>query len=199
MIRVTWFFICFCIYLYACKHTNKDSIIILKSDFKYVTIGDSVPIHISGGDGTFYYSLTPNMGMMNQANWYVAPKSIATDSIQVQIQLNDMNSNSSVWLTVIRANKIDSTISFSKHILPLFEANCNFKACHGQNDAAGNVNLENHAATRNHVLPFKPQNSLLYLSLIKSDPLRRMPPSGPLHQYKTETVFKWIEQGCLNN
>lgn len=91
------------------------------------------------------------------------------------------------------------TVNFSTQVLPLFVKNCNFRACHGNGSKAGNVELSNYANTMEAVVAYKPEQSLVYISLIKTDPLRRMPPAGPLHQPQVDLVRKWIAQGAKNN
>lgn len=94
-----------------------------------------------------------------------------------------------------------STVSFSKDIQPIFNANCNTSGCHIGTKPAGNLNLESSQAYKNlldsksgYIDTLKPENSILYTSMTsKTNP---MPPSGKLDACKIELVLKWIQQGA---
>ncbi len=139
--------------------------------------------------------LTPNIGIYRN-NYYVAPSSIHENNTMLKLEFNLNNQPIQTSVLIKRGNKKDSALVFNKHILPILVGNCNFSGCHGNGSRAGRVSLENFDSTFKFVNRYQPMNSLLYLSLIKSDPLRRMPPAGPMNNGRVEMIYKWIEQGA---
>jgi len=94
-----------------------------------------------------------------------------------------------------------ATVSFSKDIQPIFNANCNTSGCHSGTKPAGNLNLESNQAYANlmdsksgYIDTIKPENSILYVSMTsKTNP---MPPTGKLDGCTTDLILKWIQQGA---
>ena len=94
-----------------------------------------------------------------------------------------------------------ATVSFSKDIQPIFNANCNTSGCHSGTKPAGNLNLEMNQAYANlmdsksgYIDTSKPENSILYVAMTsKTNP---MPPSGKLDGCTTDLILKWIQQGA---
>lgn len=94
-----------------------------------------------------------------------------------------------------------ATVSFSKDIQPIFNANCNTSGCHSGTKPAGNLNLERNQAYANlmdsksgYIDTTKPENSILYVSMTsKTNP---MPPNGKLDGCTTDLILKWIQQGA---
>lgn len=187
--------------LSACKNTVDDAsnTLLVNPKQVYLKTGDSVLFTITNATINTVISLQPNIGEFKSGNWYVAPSSIATDSTQINIKVTDDARQATAIITLVKSDVNDTIISFNKTILPLMVANCNFQFCHGNGSRAGKVELSSYDSVMKSVTAFKPNNSLLYTSLLKSDPLRRMPPAGPLHAYKINYIKKWIEQGALNN
>jgi hypothetical protein len=163
-----------------------------------VNIGDSVQLNTQNFELSYAWSITPNIGSVNNT-YYLAPNTLYNDSTLVTIKAFNKKQVASIQLLIIRGEKSDSSLSFKNHIQPILKSNCNFSACHGNGSSAGKVNLENYDAVMTTVSPFQPKKSLLFLSLIKPDPLRRMPPAGPLQTNKLNAISNWIEQGAYNN
>jgi hypothetical protein len=96
------------------------------------------------------------------------------------------------------------TVSFNKHILPIFNTSCNITGCHSGNQPTGNLNLEPSVAYSQLMKPGKgyidtitPQYSLLYAQMNSvSNP---MPKSGKLDQCTVNLVLKWVQQKAKNN
>jgi Planctomycete cytochrome C len=187
------------------QHCKQESIetpqtIRIHSNQQTVTINDSLQLTVNGTNETYTWEIKPNIGSITATNFYKAPSSLYQNNTPITIQLKTQTGKESfLTLTIVRGNSNDSIISFATTIQPLFIQNCNFTACHGNGSRAGNVELSKHTNTINHLVVYQPLQSQLYLSLLKSDPLRIMPPAGPLHNTKISTIKKWIEQGALNN
>ncbi|MES2691349.1 MAG: c-type cytochrome domain-containing protein [Bacteroidota bacterium] len=145
------------------------------------------------------WMLSPDMGEVTPQHYYKAPSSLLNDSQQVVITATTTLRSMSKTMLIIKKDAYDTVISFTKTIMPLMTANCNFQGCHGNGSKAGKVDLHTYEATMNTVVKHQASKSLLYLSLIKPDPVRRMPPAGALHAYRIDYFKKWIEQGALNN
>jgi hypothetical protein len=144
-------------------------------------------------------SIMPEIGHLNAQQFYCAPQSLFADSQHVKIQTRVEEDSIIYHITLIKRNPNDSIISFSQTILPLMKSNCNFSGCHGNGSRAGLVSLENYEQTQKVVYAYQPLKSLLFLSLIKPDPIRRMPPAGPLSNERLNYFFAWIEQGAHDN
>lgn len=97
---------------------------------------------------------------------------------------------------------VPDTVSFKKHMTPLFNNYCNNSGCHSGLDPQGNLNLEpSHAYSelwkKKMIDTLHPKNSLLYYQMISVD--KPMPPSGVLDTFYLKEVLRWIEQGGKNN
>ena len=104
-------------------------------------------------------------------------------------------------VTAISCDTIE-TVSFSQHIMPLFNQHCNTAGCHGGSSPRGNLNLEGSVAytqltTKGYIDTLKPNFSILYAEMMST--VRPMPPSGKLDTCKTNLVLKWIQQKAKNN
>jgi hypothetical protein len=99
---------------------------------------------------------------------------------------------------------LPETVSFSQHIIPLFNNNCNTSGCHSGAQPAGGLNLEPANAYAElsksgsgYIDTVNPNFSLLYAQMISvSTP---MPPTGQLAKCSTDLVLKWITQKAPNN
>ncbi len=191
----------FFVLLSACKNTVDDAsnTLLINPKQAYLKAGDSIQFTVTNATINTVIKLYPNIGEFKSGNWYVAPSSIITDSTPINIMLMDDAKQATASVTLLKSDASDTTISFNKTILPLMVANCNFQFCHGNGSRAGKVELSTYDSVMKTVSIYQPTKSLLYTSLLKSDPLRRMPPAGPLHAYKVNYIKKWIEQGALNN
>jgi len=185
----------------ACKNVADDpsNTLLVEPRQVYLETDDSIQFFITNTTANSLIKLQPNIGNLKSGNWYVAPSSISADSIQINLNITDYAGQTSAIITLVKHDVNDTVISFNKTILPLMIANCNFKFCHGNGSSAGKVELSAYDSVIKNVSVFQPKISLLFVSLLKQDPLRRMPPAGPLHAYKIDYIKKWIEQGALNN
>ncbi len=196
---ITFVFL-FC-FVTACKHNSQDgySILTIQPQIAFVKTGDSVQFVITNKSNQTIIKLTPNIGFLNAANWYVAPSSIINDSLPILITVSNNQEDLSAKVYIVKSTENDTVISFNNTILPLMVANCNFTACHGNGSRAGKVELSSYDSLMRFVVPHQPQYSILFTCLLKTDVLRRMPPAGPLHAYKINYIKNWIEQGAIAN
>jgi hypothetical protein len=109
-----------------------------------------------------------------------------------------LNCERSVYIPPV----VPDTVSFKKHIIPLFNNYCNSSGCHSGLDPQGNLNLEPaHAYAelwkKKMIDTIHPTNSLLYFQMTSVD--KPMPPSGVLDTFYLKEVLRWIEQGGKNN
>lgn len=184
--------------LFAC--TQKQELeMTLNTSANVLKTGDTLSFYTYHAQGDVTYSLTPNIGALVTNQYYVAPLTLLKDSTWVTLYAQTATQTASSKILLVKAQATDTVISFTQTIQPLLVANCNFSGCHGNGSRAGRVELNTYDSVVKYVEPYQPSQSLLYTSLIKTDPLRRMPPAGPLHAYKIDWVRKWIEQGAVNN
>ena len=184
--------------LLACTAVE-DAEMSLQTSTQVLKTGDSLSFYTYHAQGDVTYGLMPNIGTLITTKYYVAPSTLLKDSTWVTLYAKTSTQTTSSKILLVKSQPTDSVISFAQIIQPLMVANCNFNGCHGNGSRAGNVELSSFDSAVKYVIPYQPNQSLLYTSLIKSDPLRRMPPAGPLHAYKINWVSKWIEQGANNN
>ena len=92
-------------------------------------------------------------------------------------------------------------ISFSKHIIPILNENCNSSSCHSGNNPAGFLDLsaamaytELTKSGSGYVDTINPTSSILYTQITSS-----MPPSGKMDPCNIDMILKWIDQGAKNN
>jgi len=96
------------------------------------------------------------------------------------------------------------TVSFTKDVLPIFNAHCIDAGCHSGTNPAGNLSLESSVAYAQlmksgsgYVDTVNPNYSLLYAQMASvSNP---MPPTGKLDDCTLNLVLKWIQQKAKNN
>jgi hypothetical protein len=109
---------------------------------------------------------------------------------------------SSCKKSVYETPVLPDTISFSKHIIPIFNQNCNNAGCHSGVQPQGNLDLSPSMAYQNLISKslvdtLNPANSLLYAQM--NSQTKPMPPSGKLDTLYLNEVLKWIEQGAKDN
>jgi len=90
-----------------------------------------------------------------------------------------------------------SGVSFSRDVLPIFQANC--IGCHGADRQAAGLDLSNYASIMNTspaIVPNDPNNSAVLQAVIQG----LMPRGGqPLSQQEIQTITDWINAGAPNN
>ncbi len=112
-------------------------------------------------------------------------------------------------VVVIPSDPIDTTgvpcdpdtVYFQNQILPLLASNCAMSGCHDEITHKEGIIMTDYTNIRQKVVPFNPNQSKIYKSIIDTDPNDRMP-RPPAPAFTTEQknlVKKWIEQGALNN
>jgi hypothetical protein len=93
------------------------------------------------------------------------------------------------------------SVYFVNDILPLITSNCSMSGCH---DGSGHSDdakaLTSYSTIMAYVRAYKPSSSKLYTSLFGGGE-DRMPrsPIPPLSNAQDSMIFKWINQGALNN
>lgn len=95
------------------------------------------------------------------------------------------------------------TIYFQNTILPLLQSSCGIIGCHDPGTATEGIILTSYDYIMNSdvITPGNPQNSELYEKITEDNPDKVMPPApnAPLNAQQKDAVFKWIQQGALNN
>jgi hypothetical protein len=109
---------------------------------------------------------------------------------------------SSCKKSVYVAPQVPDTVSFSRHIIPMFNQYCNNPGCHSGAQPQGNLDLRSALAyqqlrSKSMLDTLHPDNSLLYSQMISTT--KPMPPSGKLDTFYLKEVLRWIEQGAKDN
>lgn len=94
-------------------------------------------------------------------------------------------------------------VSFSEHIEPIFNLNCNYGGCHNASDHAGGLALDNWANTTASYLvvaPGYPDNSQLVLA-VEGKSTYPMPPLAyqQLTREQITGIRTWVKEGAKNN
>lgn len=93
------------------------------------------------------------------------------------------------------------SVYFQNSVFPLIISNCAKSGCHDAVTHQEGINLSTYSDIMKNVVPGNPNNSKLYRMITDPDIADRMPPSGntPLTQEQISMIYKWIQQGALNN
>jgi hypothetical protein len=140
-----------------------------------------------------------SLGTISTNGVWIAPAHVETDSVPVTITATYQQKQASTLLYIRKKALLQTLVRYAQTIQPLLNSNCNFSGCHANGSRAGKVELSIYDSVLKNVIPYSADASKLYYSLIKTDPLRVMPPAGKLHASKIQSVWLWIEQGARNN
>ena len=99
---------------------------------------------------------------------------------------------------------LPATVSFSQHILPIFQQYCSTSGCHAGATPSANLNLESAVAyaqlsrkSKGYIDTLTPQYSVLYASM--NAVANPMPKSGRLDNCTVDLVLMWLKQKAKNN
>ena len=96
-------------------------------------------------------------------------------------------------------------VSYAQHIQPIFNNHCSNSGCHNSKDNAGGLDLTSWGSLRGSpfiVIPFYPDESLLYLSVSGGSVNIMPPPNGsspPLSDNQINGIKTWILEGAESN
>jgi hypothetical protein len=138
-------------------------------------------------------------GTIDNTGRIIAPAHIDLDTVLATIVAVYQKQQTSIQVKMTKASFKQPPISYTKTIQPLLVNNCNFSGCHANGSRAGRVELSIYDSVRANLIPYNAAASKLYYSLIKTDPLRIMPPAGKMHAASIQSFWLWIEQGARNN
>lgn len=103
--------------------------------------------------------------------------------------------------TSVSQPQLPATVSFSTHIIPVFNSFCNSSGCHSSTSPAAGLNLTPASAysslmAKQETYTVNPSGSHLYIVITNGS----MPKGATsLSSYDQQLVLKWIQQGALNN
>ncbi|MES2778849.1 MAG: c-type cytochrome domain-containing protein [Bacteroidota bacterium] len=201
VLRWVSFFICLSI-LYACTNTKEEIPPVLSFYLPQSVCyeGDSLSFQLrANGEPATADSWTTTLGGIDNIGRWIAPYHIDADTVLATIVASYKNQQNILTIRITKKAFQQPAISYAQTIQPLLTNNCNFSGCHANGSHAGKVELSVYDSVKTSVMPYNADASKLYFSLIKTDPLRVMPPAGKLHADKIQSVWLWIEQGAKNN
>jgi hypothetical protein len=189
--------------LISCKHekeeTQEATLEIIVSESEWLHEEDSLQLALKENDQIVTSgSWTATSGNITSEGLFFAPV-ISTENEEIIVSASYRNKKVSTSLFVSKKAFLDTDVSFSQTVLPIFVSNCNFNGCHGNGSRAAQVELSCYDSVFKSIIPYNAAGSRVYFSLIKTDPIRIMPPAGKLHQNKITAVKTWIDQGAKNN
>jgi hypothetical protein len=192
------------VFLFSCKHENiEQNQPELKMIFSRVSCyeSDSVWIDLFVNNQPYTGDVqwnNPTITLLGNSYLYVAPV-IHADSTEIPITATLKEKTVSQTIGIVKHAFKNPPVRYQNTIQPILTNNCNFSGCHGNGSRAGRITLETYDSILLSVVPYNAPSSLLFNALIKTNPMRIMPPAGKLHDYKIEEVRIWIEQGAQNN
>lgn len=98
----------------------------------------------------------------------------------------------------------DSDVSFSDHLVPVFNLKCATAGCHDDITRAGSYSMTtwSNVVQAGIVNPFTPETSRL-IWRIQGNGVDIMPPLGstvrPLTENQVDGIITWIDEGAKNN
>lgn len=197
-----WISILFCFAVISCTSETDSSDVLLKIVSPSQQCAENEQLSMSlvaDGKPVTASKWTASIGTIDNTGNWIAPSHIETDTQQATITATYSNQNTTVRIAVSKQAFKQPSVSYTQTIRPLLTNNCNFGGCHANGSRAGKVELSSYDSVLKSVIPYSADASKLYYSLIKTDPLRVMPPAGKLHADKIQSVWLWIEQGAINN
>ena len=94
---------------------------------------------------------------------------------------------------------VDSTVCFSRDILPVLVSNCAMAKCHDEASHEDGVVLTTYAYVMRNVVPGSTGKSELYDVITETDPDDIMPPPpGKLSADQIDLIARWIREGATN-
>lgn len=92
-------------------------------------------------------------------------------------------------------------VSFSTHILPIFDNGCNSSGCHDGSRAPNLLADEAWPALRDgYINTTVPEESILYKSVEYLSGADPMPPGGPkIPELDRQLILAWIQKGAPND
>lgn len=93
-------------------------------------------------------------------------------------------------------------VCFEEDILPIFQTSCNKAPCHDANSKEKGYWLDSYTHIRSKgIVPFNPEASKIYQSLVTGESDDRMPrsPEPPLTADEINKIYSWIAQGASND
>ena len=97
---------------------------------------------------------------------------------------------------------LPDVVSFSQHVIPIFNSYCNNPGCHTGTTPTGQLDLDDSVAyarlfARHEIDTLNPSGSWLYIQVNKTS--GGMPRSGRMNDYNVKLILKWIQQKAKNN
>jgi hypothetical protein len=145
---------------------------------------------------------------------YTATSSIPEQSIKGMLKAFpeiDTRQYRNVYLTIIGDSAVvaDTSVCFSRDILPIFNSNCAVPGCHGGTNPHDGVKLDSYTnIMRKGIVPGNPQSSKIYNMITgtgggkdgvdEEDGKMPPPPRNPLTSEQIALIYKWIAEGALN-
>lgn len=116
---------------------------------------------------------------------------------------DDDDDNWSDTVDTTGPQQTDTSVCFSRDVLPILLSNCTMAECHDADRPEEEINLTSYASImrgeKTIVRPGDPNDSKLYESLVRSESDERMPPAPrSLTRAQIDLIAKWIREGATN-
>ncbi len=144
---------------------------------------------------------------------YTATSSIPEQSINGMLKAFpelDVRQTRNVYLNIVGDSAVlDTSVCFSRDILPIFNSNCAVPGCHSGTSPKEGVRLDSYTnIMRKGIVPGNPEASKIYTMITRTgagkggdeenDDRMPPPPRNPLTAGQIALIYRWISEGATN-
>jgi hypothetical protein len=172
------------------------------------TVGNSVQFAAMNMDSVVYaaWAVESGVGTISQTGLFTAPASLTRASARTRIVLWDKRDTTRRAWAIVDIDDpnytppVDTTICFTRDVLPLINSNCAMAGCHDGSDREARSlktysEILSYVSRKNGV--YTPERSKLYTSLLGGEePMPR--DRDPLTAAQILVIKRWINQGAKN-
>jgi hypothetical protein len=140
-------------------------------------------------------------GSISDSGVFTAPATITADSLQIVVRaISMLDSTVFSQSTITILNSADSSLCFTRDILPMLSANCGISGCHDATTRAAGDNYTTYEGTLHAVERGNARSSRLFTAITQFNVNSRMPPP-PAPAMAPNQVLKigqWINEGAID-
>ncbi|HEY3875773.1 MAG TPA: c-type cytochrome domain-containing protein [Candidatus Kapabacteria bacterium] len=147
------------------------------------------------------WEILTGAGSITDSGLYTAPSIFPADSLPTIIGAISLIDSTVFSQSLIRfAGNSDSTLCFTRDILPVLSANCGMSGCHDAAGHAAGYNYNTYDGSIHSVEPGNARNSRLYIAITQFEANSRMPPppAPALSPNEVLKIGEWIDEGALD-
>lgn len=182
----------------------------ISPDSTGITVGTTVQFTVQNMDTASYaqWGIESGVGTISGSGLFTAPSALVKPSVRTRIVVWDRRDTTKrAWAIVDLTDPnfvppVDTTICFTRDIMPLIRSNCAMSGCHDGNDGEarslltyGDIQVYLRKVNGKYV----PERSKLYTVLSASGEDRMPRNAAPLTDAQQKLIRSWINQGAVEN